>query len=550
MWDFLTSPFTSNLKLYLYLLVVAFTPFLANLIISRFINGAFNSYSTGVYVSNLLTDYTVEFYLFLLIYQFIKHYKKAIGLILKWVVIGLISILSILNLGCLFTLNTPFTGDHIYLIKDTHSQESTGFFDQYFSATTWIECIAVILIIILLFFIIHRHEVHHKFTNAYKIIAFSIVIVCTLGLFVLNGIMTEGTSILSSRAFIQFSQWKYICSATFGKEQKLLNPTPNLDLTDASLPDNIIILMGESASRTNMSVYGYDKSTTPYFDSLSKDSLIVLLKNVESPASSTNGSFSHMMTVDSATALSNDNGEYYKYETLPSIAKALGYKTTWISDHVRHNQYSNTVTNFADLCDSVRFIPGHLFDSCLITAVKDYISDNDSAQLIFIHLMGSHPQYTLRYPSTFSKFDPTEYPNLQNDRQRRLMAEYDNTIAYTDSILSEIIPLFDDKKALILYFSDHGQDLFQSSNNYCGHGQISNIASYNAATKIPLIFYVTPSYREEFSKQWERIKHATDKPVNTTDLIATLLDILNVDFTDKPGFIERNSMLSESYIMK
>ncbi|MFT7865595.1 sulfatase-like hydrolase/transferase, partial [Salmonella enterica] len=61
--------------------------------------------------------------------------------------------------------------------------------------------------------------------------------------------------------------------------------------------------------------------------------------------------------------------------------------------------------------------------------------------VLVIHLMGSHgPAYYRRYPPQFRRFTPTCDTNeIQNCDHQALLNTYDNTILYTDSVVSKTI---------------------------------------------------------------------------------------------------------------
>lgn len=545
LWDFLTSPFTSNLKLFLTLLVIAFAPIACYAAVGVIANGITIKGVLPI-LSVWFASYFFEEWLLTLVCQAVSCVSKAASKAIKAVLIALVSVMSIINLGCLLTLNSVFSNEHIFLMRDTHSYESTGFFSQYFTGTVWMQCIMCVIIVGIILYFIWRTKSQSKHRS--KIIAIilsGILLLSSIALVIRHISLRTNGYFGKQSILVQYGQWDDVMTAIFIKEVEMENPEPQLDLSEAHLPDNIIILMGESASRDHMSVYGYNLPTTPYFDSLRDDSLIVVMSNAESPASNTNSSFSHFMTTDSSTALDPDNREYYRYETLPSIAKAMGYTTAWISNHVKNNRYGNVVSAFADMCDYECFIPysGRVYDTELLTPVREYAQSNDSARFVFIHLMGSHPLFDAHYPESFSRFDPTDYEGFATKRQSELIPAYDNSIAYTDSVISEIIPMFDDREALIVYLSDHGLDLFKSSKNLCGHGQISNAVSYGAAIRIPLVFYATPKFREKFPTEIERLERSKENHINITNLIPTLLDLFNVKFIDKPAYVTENSAI-------
>lgn len=91
------------------------------------------------------------------------------------------------------------------------------------------------------------------------------------------------------------------------------------------------------------------------------------------------------------------------------------------------------------------------------------LSEN-ARQVIVLHMIGSHgPTYYLRYPPEKAKFVPDcPRSDIQNCSQESLINTYDNTIAYTDFVLSQIIDQLKASKAAsvnLLYISDHGESL-------------------------------------------------------------------------------------------
>lgn len=544
--DFILSPFISNLKLFLTLLVIAFAPIACYATVGVIANGIALKGVLPI-LSVWFTSYFFEEYLLTLVFQLIRLLSKTAAKVYQAIIIALISVMSIINLGCLLTLNSVFSNEHIFLMRDTHSYESTGFFSQYFTGAVWMQCIVCVIVVGIILYFVWRFKSQSKRRSKRIALILSAILVLSSAALIIRHISLRTNGYFGNQSIlVQYGQWDDVVTAIFIEEVEMENPEPQLDLSEARLPENIIILLGESASRDHMSLYGYGLPTTPYFDSLQDDSLIVVMTDAESPASNTNSSFSHFMTTDCSTALAPDNREYYRYETLPSIAKAMGFTTAWISNHVKNSRYGNVVSEFADMCDYECFIPssGRVYDTELLTPVREYAHSNDSARFVFIHLMGSHPLFDAHYPESFSRFDPSDYDGFATERQSELIPAYDNSIAYTDSVISEIIPMFDDREALIIYLSDHGLDLFKSSKNLCGHGQLSNAVSYGAAIRIPLVFYATPKFRENFPDEIERLKKSRENHINTTNLIPTLLDLFNVRFRDKPAYVAENSALS------
>lgn len=85
--------------------------------------------------------------------------------------------------------------------------------------------------------------------------------------------------------------------------------------------------------------------------------------------------------------------------------------------------------------------------------------------LLVLHQKGSHgPSYYLRYPPEFANFVPEcRSSELQQCTQEEIINTYDNTILYTDLMLSRVMDLLERYRSrydgAMLYVSDHGESL-------------------------------------------------------------------------------------------
>ena len=156
--------------------------------------------------------------------------------------------------------------------------------------------------------------------------------------------------------------------------------------------------------------------------------------------------------------------------------------------------------------------------------------------------MGSHSSFKSRYPQSFSKFTENDYMHYK-EHQREKLAAYDNSILYNDSVVYEIMSLFKDKEAVVLYFSDHAIDVYESSDDYISHAKIDNPVSVEAGKRIPFMIYTSSLYRQNFDGMIERIESAVDKPYCTEDLIYTIMDIIAIELENVK--MQGNSLLND-----
>ncbi len=318
-------------------------------------------------------------------------------------------------------------------------------------------------------------------------------------------------------------------------------------LSTIDLPYNIVVIMGESYAKSHSSLYGYPKETAPCLKHLQNIGLINVFNNVTSPQLITSQSFKCMLSTYKPEY--GKSHPWYKCITIPEVFNAIGYKTYWISNQIKTGLIDNVVGRYAELCDSVVFINENFteeqkLDGDLIPVVR-HININRSMNqrnFLFIHLMGSHMVFSERYPKDYHKFVPSDYMDSL-EKQRSILAEYDTSLTYNDSIVSCLFHLFDDQDSIIFYLSDHGLDIYDSSDDYIGHGREGNTVSESAAYKIPFMVYTTKSFQENHEECMKKINQSRESPFRTDDLIYTLMDIANARFVDNND-VEEYSLLN------
>lgn len=128
----------------------------------------------------------------------------------------------------------------------------------------------------------------------------------------------------------------------------------------------------------------------------------------------------------------------------------------------------------------------HDLDELTLPVAKS-VSSLPGKKFIVVHLMGSHEGFEGRYPQPYAQFTPTDYPD-KPENQRWTLSSYDNTIYYNDFIVSELFKLFiGNGKNLVLYFPDHGLDIFDTDPEYAGHARPTDAESFKQGVSIPFI---------------------------------------------------------------
>lgn len=100
-------------------------------------------------------------------------------------------------------------------------------------------------------------------------------------------------------------------------------------------------------------------------------------------------------------------------------------------------------------------------DGELLPLIDDQLMMARDKNFLVVHLEGTHEEYRLRYPPEFSKFTSKDEV-AEREEWKKIKAEYDNAVLYNDNdyVLNEIIERFEDKDAVVIFVSDHDNEVY------------------------------------------------------------------------------------------
>ncbi|HIF9272919.1 TPA: phosphoethanolamine transferase EptA [Photobacterium damselae] len=293
-------------------------------------------------------------------------------------------------------------------------------------------------------------------------------------------------------------------------------------------PNVVVMVLGEASRSMNYSLNGYKRDTNPQLSQ--RD--VISFKNVQSCGTATAVSVPCMfsnMTHD------NYNATLVRHQdSVMDVLAHAGINVLWkdndggckgVCDRIKH-------INMTAEIDSALCHNGSCYDQILLNKLQQYIDDQTQDTLIVLHLIGSHgPSYNDRYPDEFKVFTPTcDTSDLQKCSQQQVTNTYDNSILYTDHILSQVVDILkaDDKHAntAMVYMADHGESL--GEDGIYLHGLPYSIAPKEQTT-VPLILWLSPSY--EKSQKINRqclIKESNQGGITQDNLFHTLLGMIDV----------------------
>ena len=249
--------------------------------------------------------------------------------------------------------------------------------------------------------------------------------------------------------------WSYTVNTVRFYNAERQRNRKEIPLPDAKIAtttkDVCVLVIGESARRANFSLYGYHRPTNPLLEG---DSVVALMANAATT-----------YTTGSVKAILDHKPTDDLYEILPNYLHRTGVDVEWRTANwgeppVHIEKYYTTddlKAKFPDEDDQ--------YDGILLAGMKDAIAACQSHKmLIILHTSTSHgPTYNKKYPAEFERFKPAcNTLEMSKANPLELINAYDNTILYTDYLLHSVIEIlksFPDRRACMIYVSDHGESL-------------------------------------------------------------------------------------------
>ena len=324
----------------------------------------------------------------------------------------------------------------------------------------------------------------------------------------------------------------------------------SLDISrDASIDmrETYVVVIGESASRHHMGLYGYPRETDPEMSRLLRKGELLAFNNVTTNNMGTTYSLIHALTF---------KDHLTKLETLSlsivDVFNAAGFETFWLTNNAVQLQYDTllkvlwqnadhkyfTQTKQGDTATAVKndeqigtanklkkSEENISFDGALLPIFEKALSSSAKKRIFFIHLKGSHVDYWYRFPQSHEKFTDKksivskDFP--LSEQAVQIINNYDNSIHYTDYILGRLIERLrkEEGASWLLYFGDHGDEVYDFRDHY-GRDQ-KKLSKYMFDT--PLMVWFSPYFNK--IRDIEALRQYSDRPFDIDSLIHSIVDL-------------------------
>ncbi len=262
------------------------------------------------------------------------------------------------------------------------------------------------------------------------------------------------------------AMWRYVGDKYFTA------PTPYVALgQDARLastttkPKLMVMVVGETARMQNYSALGYHRPTNQYTDQKG----MINFADVASCGTYTAYSLPCMFSDLTREQYSEKKAE--NREGVLDVLHKAGVAVTWIDNDSGCKGVCDRVHHITvDAKSNKQYCNGQTcFDEVFLDYVEDLSKDVTQDTLLVLHFIGSHgPRYYERYPEKFRVYTPDcNSPDVENCSTEELVNAYDNTIGYTDYVISKVIDILETRQesneVMLLYVSDHGESLGENN---------------------------------------------------------------------------------------
>lgn len=499
-------------------------------------------------------------------------------------------IVTITDMFCFIKFQATLNPTMLLLAGETNSREAGEFLSSYLSSDIIFSPIGIVLLLMLSHIIValiakkakvtvlHAECCHLKSLSKIASVAKPVLGIASIALIIWAGIsswhnkyemadMFSKQSIgeveheLTTNNCAQFYLPLYrltfsIFSNNLAAQQidKLIEAKDKVSVDSCSyMTPTIVLVIGESYNKYHSELYGYDKPTSPRQLWRMKQDRLTVYTDVVAPWNLTSFVFKNMFS----TRVVGEKGEWCDYPLFPEVFRKAGYHVAFLTNQFLP-QAKEAVYDFSGgfflnnpVLSKAQFDTRnsnlHAFDEGLLKDFRQTENRMTGHDLIIFHLMGQHVGYNARYPRRMRKFYGEDYdrPDL-SVRDRDILSHFDNATLYNDSIVNEITKLFEDKEAVVIYLSDHGEEVFNDGFKHYGRNHSAEITGRLAHQEFDVPFWIWCSrqYTINHPDVYRRIVESRHRRMMTDALPHLLFYLAGISSKD---YNSRYCILSDDY---
>ena len=536
---------------------------------------------------NLWLELFLDIYIICVVLTMIPSMPRKV---IQFILSLLSYIVTITDMFCFIKFQATLNPTMLLLAGETNSREAGEFLSSYLSSDIIFSPIGIVLLLMLSHIIValiakkvkvtvlHAEYCHLKSLSKMASVAKPVLGIASIALIIWAGIsswhnkyemadMFSKQSIgeveheLTTNNCAQFYLPLYrltfsIFSNNLAAQQidKLIEAKDKVSVDSCSyMTPTIVLVIGESYNKYHSELYGYDKPTSPRQLWRMKQDRLTVYTDVVAPWNLTSFVFKNMFS----TRVVGEKGEWCDYPLFPEVFRKAGYHVAFLTNQFLP-QAKEAVYDFSGgfflnnpVLSKAQFDTRnsnlHAFDEGLLKDFRQTENRMTGHDLIIFHLMGQHVGYNARYPRRMRKFYGEDYdrPDL-SVRDRDILSHFDNATLYNDSIVNEITKLFEDKEAVVIYLSDHGEEVFNDGFKHYGRNHSAEITGRLAHQEFDVPFWIWCSrqYTINHPDVYRRIVESRHRRMMTDALPHLLFYLAGISSKD---YNSRYCILSDDY---
>ncbi|TWI60499.1 glucan phosphoethanolaminetransferase (alkaline phosphatase superfamily) [Pseudoduganella lurida] len=300
------------------------------------------------------------------------------------------------------------------------------------------------------------------------------------------------------------------------------------------VPETVVMVIGESSRQDRWQLFGYGRETNPL---LGQEKNLVTLPDVITSVSATRLSVPVIISRKPARQSLKDG---FNEKSFITAYKEAGFRTWWLSNQVSFGKFDTPVSVFAREADVVQFLNLGGFsktsnhDAVLFEPLRRAMADPAPKKLIVLHTLGSHWNYSQRYPQAFDKWQPSLF-GVDNPVYTDLAIKtplnnsYDNAILYTDWFLAQVVDRLKTTltSTALVYVADHGQTLYDGTCRLAFHGHNTQFEF-----RVPAFMWYSDQYRDRYPDKVKQLLRHRKAKLATENMFHTLLDVADIRYPD------------------
>ena len=326
--------------------------------------------------------------------------------------------------------------------------------------------------------------------------------------------------------------------------------------TSASDSLQIVCIIGESFIRNHSNIYGYPLNTTPRLEAEAEKGNLIAFTDITTFSPNTSLSLKSIMHI-------NPNGDGNQWSNgiyWPVMFRRAGFDVSFNDNQMID---AGSVWTFAlasvlldkeltDKCYTNMYIPTEWkHDLEFVDSVTARQPMPGNRALSIYHLRGQHLWAEYPRQPQWERFTTKDIPTrhrqwLTPERLKRI-ADYDNATHYNDSVIAAIISRYHDSEAVIVYFSDHGEEIYDYRDAAFRQPPTAGMEQeyIDYIYRVPFMVWMSDAFIANHPAAAEAVKDAANRPGTLSEVSHLLMKLGEIT---TPSYDPTHDISSPHYI--